>query len=644
MSDAPNFTPNVMRYGREEPLPERRELRAGPLTAVLEHGDLRLVRLGDEVVVLRLYGAVRDRNWDTIEPRFTRYEVEEGAGGFEVRYTAQCFGGEVDFAWEGRLSGTPEGVIVCEFDGEARKPFLRNRIGWCVLHPMELAGLPATTQMPDGEARGEFPRLIAPWQPFFDMLSIAHPMRNGGAVTIRFSGDLFEMEDQRNWTDASYKTYSTPLRLPAPVEIRPGERVRQTVTIESQPARPAAQGATARAPLVIQVGAGATAMAPAIGLGAASHGEPLNEREIALLRALHLGHLRLALNLVDERWRERLARIAADAAALDAPLELEVIAGDAGEGLDALFREVAELQIPLARALVFPTTGYTTTKPVLDAALIAAERANIGAPIGGGSRAFFTELNRAASELPIGEMQIGGYPIDPQVHASDNTSVMETLRAQPETVQSARAILGAMPLAIGPVTLKMPFNPNAAGPAPELAPDALPQNVDARQASLFGAAWTVGSLGRLSRAGVDALTYYQTTGWRGVMERSDHPLRVEAFHSWPGMVFPLYHALADLAQFSGGDVLPVATSDPTRVDAAAARFEGQVRVTVANLIDAQVRVRVTLPIIGPAQVRRLDESTFARATTEPALFRSVWSMLAQAGGMLDLTLPPYAVA
>ncbi len=39
------------------------------------------------------------------------------------------------------------------------------------------------------------------------------------------------MEDQRNWTDASYKTYSTPLALPFPVEIRAGETVEQTVTL-----------------------------------------------------------------------------------------------------------------------------------------------------------------------------------------------------------------------------------------------------------------------------------------------------------------------------------------------------------------------------------------------------------------------------
>lgn len=34
-------------------------------------------------------------------------------------------------------------------------------------------------------------------------------------VISEFEGDVFEMEDQRNWTDASYKTYCTPWGCPS---------------------------------------------------------------------------------------------------------------------------------------------------------------------------------------------------------------------------------------------------------------------------------------------------------------------------------------------------------------------------------------------------------------------------------------------
>ena len=132
----------MSQYGQDEPLPQRHDLRAGPLTAVLEGGDLRYVKLGDDTVVLRLYAAIRDRNWDTIEPRFLSYELDRGDDGFTVRFIAENVSDDVDFEWQGSITGTPDGVITATMDGVARTRFpQRNRIGWCVLHPMELAGV-----------------------------------------------------------------------------------------------------------------------------------------------------------------------------------------------------------------------------------------------------------------------------------------------------------------------------------------------------------------------------------------------------------------------------------------------------------------------------------------------------------------------
>src|SRR5215212_2346452 len=227
------FPATVIQYGKDEPLPSRHELCAGPLTAVLEGGDLRYVKLGDDTVVLRLYAAVRDRNWNTIEPRFLNYELDQRDDGFMVRFVDEHVSDDVDFEWQGSIVGSTDGVITATMDGVARKDFLRNRIGWCVLHPKELAGVQATVETPDGTVEGAFPDLISPHQPFVDIQSIAYAA-DGGEIVIRFEGDLWEMEDQRNWTDASYKTYSTPLRLPYPVDIHEGDRVWQRVTMEGR--------------------------------------------------------------------------------------------------------------------------------------------------------------------------------------------------------------------------------------------------------------------------------------------------------------------------------------------------------------------------------------------------------------------------
>ena len=63
-------------------------------------------------------------------------------------------------------------------------------------------------------------------------------------------GDVFEMEDQRNWSDGSYKTYCRPLDLPYPYPLKAGQEIRQSITIEvigqvsavRAPPRPAGTG------------------------------------------------------------------------------------------------------------------------------------------------------------------------------------------------------------------------------------------------------------------------------------------------------------------------------------------------------------------------------------------------------------------
>ena len=83
---------------------------------------------------------------------------------------------------------------------------------------------PAKLLHPDGSTtETEFPRLIAPQNPFKELAGLSHEVAPGVWADWRFEGDVFETEDQRNWTDASFKTFCTPLRLPFPVEVPAGD-------------------------------------------------------------------------------------------------------------------------------------------------------------------------------------------------------------------------------------------------------------------------------------------------------------------------------------------------------------------------------------------------------------------------------------
>jgi len=640
----------VIRYGVDEPLPEQRPLRAGPLTAVLEGGDLRYVSAGGVEVVRRLYMAVRDRNWDTIEPRYTEFTVEDRGDSFTVRFAAEHVSGDVDFAWRGTIEGRPDGTIVYEMDGAPRRAFYRNRIGFCVLHPMELAGTSVEVETPDGTVTGAFPTRISPHQPFLDMQAIRHPVGQSATLTIRFEGDLFEMEDQRNWTDASYKTYCTPLRLPYPVEVTPDQRIFQRVTIslEGEPPRGAAES---RAGGDIEIGEEAVFALPAIGFGDASHGRPLNDEEIARLRALRPAHLWLDLDLGDSRWQERLQRAAANAQALGAGLEVSVVAAP-NDGFDRLAAAIANLPAPVLRVFVFPPVSepvvfprhdLETTRDVISRAKEAFERGSVRVPLGGGARAYFTELNRAL-DLPLDQVEWVTYTLNPQVHAFDNLSLIETLAAQAETVASARAIAGNLPLAVGPITLRPRWNPNATAAPPEPGPNELPAEVDPRQLSLFGAGWTVGSIHRLAEAGVESLTYYETTGWRGLMERREDLTRRQLFASSPGQLFPLYHVFAALADFSGASVLPTGISEPLSTEAVGVKQGNRARILVANLADRERTSEIAAPL-RDAVARVLDETTYQQAASDPAFLTAPGGQPVETrDGRLRISLRPFAIA
>jgi hypothetical protein len=234
------------------------------------------------------------------------------------------------------------------------------------------------------------------------------------------------------------------------------------------------------------------------------------------------------------------------------------------------------------------------------------------------------------------------YSINPQVHAFDETSIVETLSAQADTIRSARAFCGDRPLLVTPITLKRRFNPSATGPERELLPGELPPQVDARQMSLFAAAWTVGSIKQLAESGAASLTYYETSGWQGVIERDDGPPLPKAFPSEPGIAFPVYHVLADLAEWRAAELMDCFSSHPLVTQALAVRTGQTIHVLLANLTPREQRVALHGIPAEKLAARSLDDRNALLAMRHPELFRSIHETKHVSAGQLTLSLPPYA--
>jgi hypothetical protein len=638
--------------GRDEAPQERRHVRAGPLTAELEGPDLRYVRLGAIEVVRRLYAAVRDRNWGTVPPSLSNIELESDDASFALRFDAHNLDPSlaVDFRWHGEIAGAADGTLTCSLDGVAGADFDYNRIGWCVLHPADNAGRAYRAASPDGPIGGKLPDTIGPQlvvdglpSPIFPSFSELELELEGGVqARFEFEGDLFETEDQRNWTDASFKSYSTPLRLGFPHAAAKGQRIAQSVRLHVGGASPRTRPRGGH--IEVRLGVPLQRTLPRLGLSAASHESPLSPREVQLLSTLAVDHVRSDVDLLRDGWRPRLERDLADAKSIGAALELAVFrppGGNGGSALEELGAALASSGAKVARVLAFAPDESTSSAETVALVRRALQDATRDAPVFGGTNILFTSLNRDRPQL--GGLDGVVWPLNATVHADDDTSVAETAAVHGETVRSARSFCGDLPLAVTPVTFNQRFNPVATGPEPEPAPGELPAQVDPRQPSLLGAGWTLVSAKHLAESGAASVTYFETTGWRGVLE-VEYGGPAQRFASWPGMVFPIYHVLADLAESRGGELVAIDSTEPLAVEALALRGPAGLRLLVASLQPREQRCRIVGLPAGSASVRRLDEGSFAEAASDPARFRGRSEPVPAAGDAFELELGPYAVA
>lgn len=589
------LTETFLRYGQSEPPAEFLPLQAGPLTLLYDStsGMIRCVKLGDTEVLRGIYAAVRDRNWGTVPAASHEVSHTIDPSSFHIEFVSEHRQDNIHFVWRGNIRGDDTGTIRYEFDGEAKTTFLRNRIGFCVLHPIrECAGARAQQLRVDGtEIDSHFPDLIEPQiigqSSFRDLRAVTHEIAPGISARVKFEGDTFEMEDQRNWTDASFKTYCTPLSLPFPIEVQAGTRIRQSVTLKilgNVPTPTPRPVVIHSQPEVIdlQFPSAPTCRLPALGLGSASDGLPLSESEINTLHPLRLAHIRLDVRLADANATEKLRRAVRDAVKLDARLELALFLPQAGEiNPQAILEVLSENDVSLARILALREGEPATSIATMD--WTRKHFASLGAPIGAGSDCNFCELNR---ELSLGRTESKSadflfWSINPQVHAFDHLSIMETLEAQTATVASARSFAAGKPLVISPATLKPRFNPVATS-AEIVRPDELPAPVDPRQLSHFAAAWTLGSIAALATAGAHSVTFYETAGWRGVIERTSGSPLPDKFPSQPGSSFSVLNVFAHLAGFE--QAAPALSSHPQTVSALGLFTEGMLRrILVANL-------------------------------------------------------------
>ena len=507
-----------------------------------EEGFLRYVKLGDHEVLRMIYFALRDHNWDTMSGIIEDEKISHSSDQFKVSYKWISNNSAFPFVWKVAIIGTPASEIFFRIDGECGADVQKNRTGFCVLHsPMENAGQPCTIIQPDGHVvDGKFPQWISPHQPFVNIASMQWPLIKNTAATLHFRGDIFEMEDQRNWTDDSYKTYCTPLALPFPVLLKKGDRVQQEIHLQINNAETFISHEVASEQVLTS--GEIKRKLPHIGLSESTVSSELSAYEVKLLQRLRCNHYRIEFDLASvisksAGWSTKLE----NCRKLGHQLEAILIFGPEPtwtKSLEKWMNLLREKEFVPQFISIFQN-GHKSSPDTLIRTITPILRANFArSKIGAGSLAYFTELNR---ERVMHEMvDYVTYSINPQVHAFDEKSLTETLAAQAYTLKSARHYFPDREVMISPVSLKPRFNPNATQEETHVL-DALPDNVDVRQNTLYAAQWTFGSLVHLINAGIDAVTYFETVGWKGFIQGDNPPDLPTLFPAQPKDIFPVFH-------------------------------------------------------------------------------------------------------
>ncbi|MFF0952984.1 hypothetical protein ACFYE9_36775 [Rhizobium leguminosarum] len=584
-------------YGTHLVDPPPVRLRAGKLEADLANGNLRTIRYDGTEVLRAISYLVRDRDWGTYSPEIADLRIEQSDDRFEVAYRACCEGpDDTKLIIDVRISGHADRL---DFEAEAiaATGFETNRCGFCILHPIVgVAGAPATVEHVGGQIEAtRFPDVIEPWQPFKDMRAITHEVRPGVQAECRMEGDTFEMEDQRNWSDASYKTYVRPLALPWPYQIAANQPVQQKTSLVIRDIG----GATRHPPAAASGGAvklelGArTGTMPDIGVIVTPEEADATLSAKSVLSEIAPQELLFHFDPGAGHGVEALRRFAAIATVHRGRSTLEIAlpckSSPSSEAAEiarqmrlAEFRPDAIMISPSVDRQSTPPGSKWPECPPLDEVYTAARAAFPGIRIGGGMLSYFTELNR--KRVPDGQLDFVSHCTNPIVHAADDLSVVQTLEALPFITRSVRAIYGDKPYRIGPSTIPMRQNPYGSRTMDNPVGARIPMaNRDPRHNGRFAEAFALSYAIRVLDAGLECLTLSALSGPFGLIAGPAEPTE-------QGGRRPLFNPVRTLSRLAGASWRECVSSSPSEVLSFVAPNAAGARLHVVNLTGEERKV------------------------------------------------------
>ena len=583
-----------------------------PDTTRVEHGDftfdlaraaVRNVRYKNVQIIDLLYTAIRPWDWSTLDPDQHSEDVKV-TDDICIITIKDLFAGALDASTEITISKDNKFTVAYELRGLAE--YSVNRWGICFcLNSADWMGsavksqgnqyqLPAAIspqRVVDGVTQGLFPASN-------EMLFTAPDQRS---IKVVSTGKVLEAEDQRNWTDNTYKIYSGSLSEPRPFVTSAGSLWQQSVTFEIGP--PNKQVPDGSKIIVKEIDS-----LPSIGLQFNTDSMlPLDVLNTALF-LLDIDHIRIN---EESLTAQKINTVSTNGLIVEAAL----LSSHSG---DKLHHEIEHLnkQIPAGSRILIQREG----REIVELGDLPKNQ-SLSSFIPG-TDAYLVDLHR--NKYEFGESI--SYSMVPTVHSSDIETIFKTLYTQRESIQFAQEFLAKQVL-VSPITFSTRGNPET-GHAREQRINFANPEMALRIRTIEGAAWTLGSIFALASAGAYSGTWHELFGEFGIIYPDGDAIKFS----------PTFHALAALGAHHAHEIT-IATS----LDNSWVAFENREakKIVVASLRPWVIEITANV-LAGYETIQSLRASECEKASQ----IMDWWSYAETTPiiGGLPLTLAPFEIA
>ena len=491
--------------------PDTTRVTHGGFTLDLAREAIRNIRYEGVQIIDLLYTAIRPSDWSTLKSDEYAADLRISGNDYEITIT-ESFTSALVATTKVILSAGNTFSVEYELKGLAE--YSVNRWGICFcLDTADWMGASVLSsgnsysllrdispqRVVDGFVQGLFPES-------HEMQFIAADQR---CLKVASNGKVLEAEDQRNWTDNTYKIYSGSLKEPRPFTTSPGSSWKQKVNFEV--GVPKQNSADPTKILVREIEA-----LPSIGLQFNS--DPLltpDDLEKALV-LLEIDHLRVN---AESLTPQKIATTASNGLILETAL----LSSNQNEILKAEVVQLSE-RVPAGSRLLIQREG----REVVEATdLPKNESLNTYIP---GTDAYLVDLHREKFEFTNSV----SYSITPTVHSTDTETIFKTLSTQKESIEFAQKYL-APQVFLSPITFSTRGNPET-GHSRDQRINFADLDSAMHIRTIEGAAWTLGSIHAVASAGAFSGSWHELFGEHGIIYSQSGAIKFS----------PVFHAISAL--------------------------------------------------------------------------------------------------